>query len=86
MTVIEDTITKVKVTYCSHHSNHKPEICCLRVPNEVKNVVTAKLAEGVMIERILDDVRDSITGTIERGHLMNRQDVHNIEYKLNLMH
>ena len=36
MTVIVDTITKVKVTYCSHHSNHKPEICRLRVPNEVR--------------------------------------------------
>ncbi|XP_011408853.1 PREDICTED: uncharacterized protein LOC105315802 [Amphimedon queenslandica] len=85
MTVIEDTITKmVKVTYCSHHSNHKPEVCHLRVPDKVKNAVAAKLAEGVTIERILDDIRDSVTGTIEREHLMNRQDVHNIEYKLNL--
>uniref|UniRef100_A0A1X7T567 Uncharacterized protein n=1 Tax=Amphimedon queenslandica TaxID=400682 RepID=A0A1X7T567_AMPQE len=85
MTVIEDFITKmVKVTYCSHHSNHKPEVCHLRVPDEVKNAVAAKLAEGVTIERILDDIRDSVTGTIEREHLMNRQDVHNIEYKLNL--
>ncbi|XP_019850332.1 PREDICTED: uncharacterized protein LOC105312207 [Amphimedon queenslandica] len=67
MTVIEDAITKkVKVTYCSHHGNHKPEICHLRVPDEIKNVVAAKLAEGVTIERILDDVRDSVTGTIER--------------------
>ena len=85
MTVTEDTITKkIKVSYCSHHSNHEPEICHLRVPEEVKNVVTAKLVEGVTIDRVLDDIRDSVSGTIEREHLMNRQDIHNIEYKLNL--
>ena len=85
MTVTENTITKkIKVSYCSHHSNHEPEICHLRVPEEVKNVVAAKLAEGVTIDRVLDDIRDSVSGTIEREHLMNRQDIHNIEYKLNL--
>ena len=85
MTVTEDTITKmIKVSYCCHHSNHEPEICHLRVPEEVKNVVAAKLAEGVTIDRVLDDIGDSVSGIMEREHLMNRQDIRNIEYKLNL--
>ena len=75
MTVTEDTITKINVFYCSHHSNPEPEICHLRVPEEVKNVVAAKLAEGVAIDRVLDDNRDSVSGTIERKHLMNQQDI-----------
>jgi hypothetical protein len=51
MTVTEYTITKkVKVPYCNHHSgNHNTEICHLRVPEETKNVIAAKLAEGVSI-------------------------------------
>ena len=52
MTVTEDTvITKnVKVSYCHHSGNHNnPEICHLRVPEETKNVIAAKLAEGVSI-------------------------------------
>ena len=85
MTVTEDTITKkVKVSYCSHHSNHEPEICHMKVPEDVKNIVAAKLAEGVSIDRILDDIRDNVTGSLEREHIMNRQDIHNIQYQLNL--
>ena len=30
-----------------------------------------KLVEGVTIDRILDDIRDSVSGTIEREHLYN---------------
>ena len=85
MTVTEDTITKkVKVSYCSHHKNHEPEICHMKVPEDVKNIVAAKLAEGVSIDRILDDIRDNVTGSLEREHIMNPQDIHNIQYQLNL--
>ena len=42
------------------------------------------LAEGVSIDRILDDIRDNVTESLEREHIMNRQDIHNIQYQLNL--
>ena len=80
MTVSEDAITKkVKVSYCSHHSNHEPEICHMKVPEDIKNTAAVKLAEGVSIDRILDDIRNNVTGSLERELIMNRQDIHNIQ-------
>ena len=39
---------------------------------------------GVSVDTILDDICDEVTGTIEREHFMSCQDVHNIQYQLNL--
>ena len=46
--------------------------------------VAGKLHQGVTMERILDGIRDSINNKIERKHLINRQDLHNIkrQYKI----
>lgn len=48
--------------------------------------VAAKLAEGVTLQKILDDIRESIhTEELERLHLITRTDLHNIkrDFKLN---
>ena len=44
----------------------------------------AKLQLGISVDRILDNVCVEVAGTIEREHLMSRQDIHNIQYQLNL--
>ena len=36
------------------------------------------------MERILDDIRDSVTNTIRRKHLIRRQDLHNIKAQYNI--
>ena len=85
MKLSEDTLTGTVVdSYCNYHSGHDLDICLLRIATETKMHINAKFQMGVSVHRILDDVWDEVTGTIEREHLMSRQDVHNIQYQLNL--
>ena len=87
MKVSEDTITgKVTVSYCKNHTGHDLEICHLRIPTVTKLWIASKLQIGVTVDIILDDVRDKVNvdGTIEREHLMSHQDIHNVQYHLNL--
>ena len=46
--------------------------------------IANKLEQGVYIDRILDDIRDSVDGGIDRQHLITWQDVHNIKYQYNI--
>ena len=46
--------------------------------------IANKLEQGVCIDRILDDIRDSVDGDIDRQHLITQQDVHNIKYQYNI--
>ena len=49
---------QVVVKYCATHHNHDIRLAHLRMSNETRMNVTAKLQQGVSIERILDDIRD----------------------------
>ena len=76
---------KVKVQYCSTHNSHSIKIAHLPVPLNVKRKIAAKLHDGVVVEKVLDDVRDSLSnGTIGREQLLSRQDILNIQRQLNL--
>ena len=37
------------------------------------------MSEGVIVDRILDDVRDNISSNFNRSHLLTRKDILNIE-------
>lgn len=74
----------VKVTYCSTHHNHVIKLAHLRICESVRMEVAAKLYQGVKMERILDDIRDSVGDKIKREHLINRQDLHNIQHQYNI--
>ena len=50
----------------------------------MKNCIASKLQAGVPIEQILDDVRDTIHGHIEREHLLSHRDVLDIQCHLNI--
>ena len=69
--------------YCSTHSNHSISLGHLRLSAITKEEIALKLIEGVTAERILDDIRDSVTGTVTRELLVNKQDIHNIKLKHN---
>ena len=75
----------VTVHYCSSHHSHEKEIAHLRIPENVRLSVAAKLKQGVTIERILDDIRDNMVGDdFTREHLTNRQDVRNVLNQYNI--
>lgn len=46
--------------------------------------VAQKLAQGVSFYRILDDICESLSTSLERQHLITRQDIRNIERSLGL--
>ena len=61
MKVMQDTITGViMVEYCSTHNSHSVQLAHLPVPSDIKHKIAAKLHDGVSIEKILDDIRDSM--------------------------
>ena len=60
MKVIENIQNgNVSIVYCKTHHNHKIELGHLRLPESTRLEIAAKLHNGVSIERILDDIRDS---------------------------
>ncbi len=74
----------VIVYHCSSHHGHLKEIAHLRIPEQVKLTIAMKLQQGVAIERVLDDIRDSVAEEFGREHLINRQDVRNVLNQYNI--
>lgn len=69
--VSQHTGGNVLVNFCSTHYGHTPEedVMHLRLPKDFKLAVSNKLLQGVTIDRILDDIRDSVDeGGLKRCH------------------
>ena len=82
MKVMQDTITGViMVEYCSAHNSHSVQLAHLPVPSDIKHKIAAKLHDGVLVEKILDEIRDSMPNEqISREQLLSRQDILNIQH------
>lgn len=72
----------VKVEYCTHHTGHELELCHLRLSQDLRSLIAARLANGVTPERLLDDIRDNVT-EINRDMLVTRKEINNIESHYN---
>ena len=46
--------------------------------------IAGDIAQGISIDKLLDNVRDTIGSTIERIHLLTKKDIHNIERSFGL--
>lgn len=46
--------------------------------------IASKLHDGITMERILDDIRDSVQGNLQRQHMTTRQDLHSIMHQYNI--
>ena len=84
MTVQQQPAGDVNVTYCSTHFNHSIELGHIGIPEPIRMKVVSKLQQGVTINRILDDIRESIHGDMTREHLITRQDILNIRRQYNI--
>ena len=76
--------SRVSVNYLSTHHNHDPEegIAHVRIPESLKMSIASKLMQGVSPDKILDDIKDSVTETgLHREHLTSKQDIHNTKRK-----
>ena len=67
----------VSIEYCTVHS-HETEIRHLRITDDLRQSIAAKLLMGIPIDKILDDVRDNVWSTKGREHLISKQDIRNI--------
>jgi len=75
----------VTVEYCAAHNSHNIEICHLPISHDTKAMIASKLQDGVCVDRILDDVRDSFSYPgYRREHIVTKKDITNIKQKLNL--
>lgn len=81
---MENTDTgEVKVEYCATHS-HTIKLAHLRIPDKTRMDIAAKLQQGVSMERILDDIRDTVTNQVNREHLIKKKDLRNIKMQYNV--
>ena len=64
--------------------NHDIELAHLTLTEDIRLQVSAKLQQGVTIEKILDSSRDTVAEKMERKHLISRQDIHNIKRQYNI--
>ena len=75
----------IKYHHCSTHSYHDLELCHLPVPKTTKDLIAAKLQEGVAVEQILNDIRDNLLNNhVGRDQLVTRQDIMNVQRRLNI--
>ena len=47
--------------------------------NAKRRCITVKIREGIHCDRILDDIRESVSKALHRDHLLERKDIANIE-------
>ena len=81
----KDLVTNmVIVRYCSTHYNHTTKLAHLRLPAAKRMEIAGKLYQGIPMERILDDIRDSVAGELHREHLTTKQGLHNIKNHYNI--
>ena len=81
----EDLINgKVHVAYCSTHYNHNLQLAHLKIPYNTRLEIIKKLELGVTLDRVLDDIRDTCDGGINREHQVTRKDLHNIKHRYNI--
>ena len=74
---------QVIVDYTSTHYIHNIELAHVSLPNDARLDIASKL-QGVKMERILDNIRDSVGLQMERKHLVTKQDIHNVKRQYNI--
>ena len=71
---------KAKVEICYTHYGHTRDIQHTWLPKGKRQELAAKIQQGVPREKILDDIRDSVTeNNFFRYHLLEKKDLLNIE-------
>lgn len=70
---------QVNVDICHTHYGHNKSLEHLRVSTIQREMIAAKLQQGVSKEKILEDIRESVSANFHRQHLVDRQDIVNVE-------
>ena len=66
MKVVVDSVSKkVNVKYNCSHIGHDTRLGHLRISDELKSTIAAKLAKTIPVNAISDEIRDNLTGVYE---------------------
>ncbi|GFX84164.1 uncharacterized protein TNCV_927751 [Trichonephila clavipes] len=84
MKVYEDIESKMTVEFTKTHVGHGIDLGRVKITREEKEDIAKKLENKILVEAILDDIRNSINQKLERIHLITRQDIKNIREEYNI--
>ena len=77
MAHIQNTVTgEITVEYCSTHNSHSIQLAHLPIPKDIKHQISAKLHEGVSVNKILDDIR----GIVNAGNIKSNCEARHTKY------
>ena len=84
MKVAKDlTSGRIRVEYCETHA-HPTQLGHLPLSEQMRLLIAQKLKDGVTIDKVLDDLRDEIPGTVTRKDIITKQDIRNIKRQYNI--
>ena len=74
---------EVEAEICDHHT-HVKQPAHLPLSKPIRDMIAAKLQEGVSPSSIFDSIRDNVEGELGRKELINHQDIRNIRQQYNI--
>jgi len=74
---------EVEAEICDHHT-HVKQPAHLPISKPIRDMIAAKLQEGVSPSSIFDSIRDNVEGELGRRELINHQDICNIRHQYNI--
>ena len=75
---------KVDVSICTSHYGHELSMEHIRLNKRQRHGIAPKLAQGVALEKILDEIRDNVGMDFRKIHLLDRKDIGNIRNSYNI--
>lgn len=84
--VLSKTGETFKIQYFKTHVGHDLSVKFLHLTKEERSIMAGRIQEGVPLNRILDDIRESVFEEvgIKRLHLVEKKDLHNIIREFNI--
>lgn len=73
----------VVINYCLQHTGHGFRLAHQTLSDDLTTFIVGKLAQGVEITKILDEIRNKITD-VNRDTLLTRRDIQNIKKQYNI--
>ena len=76
---MNQTTQSVKAEVCHTHYGHQTRLGHIRLGAQDRLQIAGKLAQGVTLDKILDDERSSVSDNFKRIHIIQRKDTNNME-------
>ena len=79
ITTTQTKNSHISIKICRTHYGHTNTLGHLRLPATKRAEIAGQISQGITFQRIIDDIRDSVSGKFDRIHLITRKDIANIE-------